>query len=87
MIKDDRLSDSEKYALLLKFDEVLGLDLLNIGEAIPKSIIALVEKREQLRAEKNYDESDNLRKKIEKLGYIVLDEIDGYRIIKGSNSS
>ena len=87
LIKDDRLSDSEKYALLLKFDEVLGLDLLNIGEAIPKSIIALVEKREQLRAEKNYDESDNLRKKIEKLGYIVLDEIDGYRIIKGSNSS
>ncbi len=87
LIKDKLVKDSEKYALILKFDEVLGLNLFNVGEEIPKSIVLLAEKREKLRSEKKYDESDNVREKIEKLGYIILDEIDGYRIIKGSNNS
>lgn len=87
LIKDERLSGSEKYSLILKFDEVLGLDLSKIGEAIPKEIISLAKEREKLRSEKRYDESDKVREKIEKRGYIILDEIDGYRIIKGSNSS
>ena len=87
LVKDNILSDSEKYALILKFDEVLGLDFSKIGEEIPKPVIDLAERREKLRSEKRYDESDKVRVKIEKLGYIILDEIDGYQIIKRSNNN
>jgi len=87
LIKDERLSDSEKYSLILEFDGVFGLNLSGIGKEIPQKIISLAEQREKLRSEKKYNESDKVREKIEKQGYIVLDEIDGYRIIKGSNNN
>ena len=65
----------------------MGLGLANIGEDIPKEIIGLAEKRETLRSQKKYSESDKVREKIEKRGYTILDEIDGYRIIKSSSSN
>ena len=86
-MKDSILSNGEKYALIVKFDEVLGLGLANISENIPKEIIILAEKRETLRSQKKYSESDEIREKIEKQGYTILDEIDGYRIIKSSSSN
>ena len=73
--------------MILEFDGVFGLNLSGIGKEIPQKIISLAEQREKLRSEKKYNESDKVREKIEKQGYIVLDEIDGYRIIKGSNNN
>jgi cysteinyl-tRNA synthetase len=87
LMKDSILSNSEKYSLIIKFDEVLGLGLANISEDIPKEIFGLAEEREKLRSQKKYMESDKVREKIEKQGYTILDEIDGYRIIKSSSSN
>ena len=87
LMKDSRLINGEKYSLILKFDEIFGLGLDDLGENIPTNIIKLAEEREKLRAIKKYDASDKVRDKIEKHGYTLLDEIDGYRIIKSSNSN
>ena len=51
------------YNLLLKFDEVLGLDLASYEkeeEALPEEILELVNSRNEARANKNWAESDRL---------------------------
>ena len=49
---------------------------------IPVKILALAKKRELLRKQRRYLETDNLRKKIEALGYIVEDAPMGPLILK-----
>ena len=72
--------------LLLKFDEVLGLDVDKKEEkseqAIPEEIIELVEKRKQARQNKDWEASDRLRDEIMSKGYIVKDTKDGMEITK-----
>lgn len=66
----------DKYELLLDFDEVLGLDLRR-GQGkkvIPQEVQNLLDEREQLRKTKKFDGSDQLRKKIEEMGYTVEDK-------------
>jgi len=76
------LSAAQKRTLLLDFDKVLGLDVGRAPkeEVIPKNISELVEKREQLRKEKRFDEADAIRKDIEDKGYIVEDTPRGIRV-------
>ncbi len=62
----------DKYDLLIDFDEVLGLKL-NIIEEIPQEIRKLAEKRQKLREEKKFAESDQIRKILEKKGYTLED--------------
>ncbi|MEK9170221.1 MAG: cysteine--tRNA ligase [Patescibacteria group bacterium] len=64
------------YKEILKADEVLGLELKEIPE-IPAKIMNLAEKRELLRKNKQFIQSDGLRKEIEKLGYIIEDTPEG----------
>ncbi len=82
---------SKQYAdLLLKFDEVLGLDLANsekyLNEAkniqLPEEVQNLLEKRKQARAEKNWALSDEIRDKLNAMGYIVKDSKDGMTVEK-----
>ena len=77
----------DKYDLLVLFDEVLGLELNQITEnkpqiTIPEEIKKLVEKREQLRKEKKWKETDALRKEIEEKGYDVEDTSSGPQVEK-----
>ena len=73
MMKSD-LTVEDKWATLLDFDKVLGLNLgKKIEEEIPKEVLDLVEKRNQARDEKNWAESDRLREIIRKNGYLVED--------------
>jgi len=82
LLKSD-LSTSEKLATILDFDKVLGLNLDKIGEEeVPRVIRELVIERRTAREEKNWNESDKLREKIEKLGYIIEDTKDGSRVFK-----
>jgi len=77
------LSEEDKLATVLDFDKVLGLNLDKIGEEeVPRVIRELVIERRTARQEKNWKESDKLREKIEKLGYIVEDTKDGSRVFK-----
>ncbi|MFA6490282.1 MAG: cysteine--tRNA ligase [Candidatus Magasanikbacteria bacterium] len=79
------------YKTLLKFDEVLGLDIdenvkkienSNKVQAIPEEIKNLVLKRDEARRNKNWQDSDILRDKLEDLGYQVEDSKDGTKVRK-----
>ena len=66
--------------LLLKFDEVLGLDLENYKQEenkLPEEILNLVNLRNEARQNKNWAESDRLRDELINRGYIVKDTKDG----------
>jgi hypothetical protein len=53
-----------------------------LGEAIPESVITLAEKRQQARANKQWDESDRLRTEIAAQGWMVQDSKEGYKLVK-----
>ncbi len=83
ILKDDSISNQEKYTLLIKFDEVLGLDLKNQKEdAIPKEITKLAEERLQARKNKDWKKSDEIRSKIDQQGYTIGDTPTGFEIKK-----
>ena len=68
---------SRKIAeLLLKFDEVLGIKMVDI----PEEIMKLVEERNQARKDKNWELSDKLRDIIKEKGYTVIDAKDGTKL-------
>ncbi|MDP3792469.1 MAG: cysteine--tRNA ligase [bacterium] len=51
-------------------------------QKIPAEVLDLVDKREKLREEKNYDESDKIRARINDLGYEIEDTIYGSLVVK-----
>ncbi|MCD6094315.1 cysteine--tRNA ligase [bacterium] len=81
LIKDKKVPSSEKYKLLLDFDKIFGLNIEKIKKLkIPKKIKELVEEREKYRKEHYFKKADEIRKKIEALGYRVEDTEEGPRI-------
>ncbi len=75
MLKSN-IPSADKYDLALSFDEVLGLELDEAQKSdvgIPGDIKILMEKRERLRREKNFEEADKIRKQIEEAGFEVKD--------------
>jgi cysteinyl-tRNA synthetase len=68
------ISNEDKLATILDFDKVLGLNLSKIEvEIIPSEINGLVQEREMARKQKDWSKSDELRKKINELGYEIKD--------------
>ena len=71
--------------LLIEFDKVLGLDLINSEKylekqaeiEIPEEIQKLVEKRKKAREEKNWKLSDEIRDELKEKGYMIKDTKDG----------
>jgi cysteinyl-tRNA synthetase len=83
MLRDKSLSDADKLASILDFDKFLGLDLKEqIDNNIPRIIEVLAKRRQKAREEKDFAESDNLRRKITKLGYDIKDSGDSYKLKK-----
>ncbi|MBI5732560.1 cysteine--tRNA ligase [Candidatus Jorgensenbacteria bacterium] len=83
-VKSSKLSPNNKLKLILIYDQILGLNLKNVKKPpiIPQNIIKLAEQRELLRANKQFIQSDALRKQINKLGYVVKDTATGSTISK-----
>ena len=85
MVKSN-IPSPDKYDLAMNFDEVFGLGLSKtqkLQEAkTPNNIKVLIEKREKLRKEGKFEESDEVRKKIESKGYKVEDTDSGPKIRK-----
>ena len=72
----------DKYDLLVEWDQVLGLDLTKSKVKSQKSkvdeeIKKLVDKREELRKQKKWEEADEIRKELEKKGFVVEDTSEG----------
>jgi len=83
LIKNKKVSDAEKYQLLINFDKIFGLKLDKVKEIkIPKEIKELVEKREKYRRDDDWKSADEIRKKIKKMGYKVEDTKRGPKIKK-----
>jgi len=83
---DDFYFDSKKKLKLLeKFDEVLGLGIKDMKEDkldIPNEVNKLLKDRENARKNKDWEESDNIREEIKKLGFAVEDKPEGQRLSK-----
>lgn len=80
MMKSKKIRASTKQSLLKKFDTVLGLDIENWSKRIhdmpvPRDIKKIMRLRDKSREEKNFKQSDELRKQIEEKGYEVLDQV------------
>ncbi len=83
LIKDDTVSPANKYATILDFDKVFGLNIAKQKiEETPSSVKKLLEAREEFRKKKEWDEADKIRKKINKLGYEIEDNDIGVQIHK-----
>lgn len=84
------LPDSVKRQMLLKFDEVLGLNLKNAQLIhdknepfeIPEEIEKLAKQRDELRRNREYKAADVIREKVARLGYDIDDTEDGTKIKK-----
>ena len=86
IFKNKKMSNADKKATVLDFDKVLGLGFKNLEKAkrvnIPSKINKLLEQREQARQNKNFKKSDELREKINSLGYEVKDTTKGQKVSK-----
>lgn len=84
MLGDKELSDNEKLATVLDFDNVLGLNLAKSAEIeeIPAEVAKLVSVREEARKAQNWPLSDTLRSQIESLGYQIKDTETGALLTK-----
>ena len=80
----------DKLATIIKFDKVLGLDLENadyrlneledyqgISQLEKQNARLLLRDREQARKEKNYQLADEIRDKIESMGFVIEDNKNG----------
>jgi len=71
----------------IEFDKVLGLKLKESErkqelKEIPEQLKSLLSEREKARNEKNFAKSDEIRKKIESLGYEIQDSQEGIKLLK-----
>ena len=86
LVKDGNVSDADKKATILDFDKVLGLGFADLTEAqeinIPEEVATLVTVREQARTDKDFKKSDEIRNKINSLGYEVKDTSGGQKVSK-----
>ncbi len=79
------LSDFDKRATLLKFDEVLGLGLADLKEEdleVPEEVKNTLAERNTAREDRDWAKSDALRQKLEELGWEVEDTVDTTRLKK-----
>jgi len=81
LLRDDKATG--KYQTIKKMDEVFGLKLLEKEKIdIPHEVKKLAEERENARRNKEWKKSDELRERINKLGFVINDKPDGYEIKK-----
>jgi cysteinyl-tRNA synthetase len=82
LVRSD-LPAGAKKGTAIEFDKVLGLRMAEwepVVEEVPGKILAMVEQREQARADKRWGDADTLRDQIEQAGYQVRDTADGPQV-------
>lgn len=83
LLKDDNVSGKSKIDAIKKIDGVLGLKLFEKEKLeIPAEVKKLAQERWDAKKAKNFKKSDELREKINKLGFAVNDKPDGWEIKK-----
>jgi len=83
LLKDDKVGGKAKINIIKKMDEIFALDLLKKEKInIPDAVKKLVEEREKARKNKDWKLADDLRSKINKLGFVINDTDKGSIIEK-----
>ncbi len=71
---------AEAGGLMMRLDEVLGvIGKVEVEEALPQDIDALVQKREAARKAKNWKEADEIRAQLKAMGIVLEDTAQGIR--------
>jgi cysteinyl-tRNA synthetase len=71
---------AEVGGLMMRLDEVLGvIGKVEVEEALPQDIDALVQKREAARKAKNWKEADTIRVQLKSMGIVLEDTAQGVR--------
>jgi cysteinyl-tRNA synthetase len=70
------IPETDKYEMIADWDKVLGLDLTAPPKkvTVPKEIQTLINQREALRKQDQWEEADKLRVKIEAAGFKIKDK-------------
>ena len=87
-IDRNELTARQAAALLqwwLRINQVLQLQ--EESESVPQQVTALLEKRAEVRAGRNWPQSDALRSEIETFGWLVKDTKDGQKLTRKSGQS
>ncbi|MEA3413928.1 MAG: cysteine--tRNA ligase, partial [Nanoarchaeota archaeon] len=72
-----------KYTTIKEIDKIFGFKLLEKEKiSIPKEIKEFLKQRKEARKDKDFKKSDELRDKINKLGFIISDSSQGQTIKK-----
>ncbi|MGH2675756.1 MAG: cysteine--tRNA ligase, partial [Actinomycetota bacterium] len=75
-----QIPDGDKYALLISWDAVLGLDLERLareGFEVPEDVQALIDERDEARRIRDFTRSDGIRSRLAAMGWEVMDTADG----------
>lgn len=84
----NRRRDRRAWDALLDFDRVLGLGLGLIqtsgDDSVPEEVLAMAKRRQAARSMRAWAESDRLRDEIVKLGYVIEDTKEGWRLKRKS---
>jgi cysteinyl-tRNA synthetase len=71
---------AEVGGLMMRMDQVLGvIGTVEVEEALPSDIDALVQKREEARKAKNWKEADAIRAQLKTMGIVLEDTAQGVR--------
>lgn len=84
MLRDDTLSEGDKYTTLIEMNNLLGLGLEHAQEkiiVIPEEVQRLLDLRKVARDTKNFTESDRLRDEIATHGFAVQDGAEGQTVV------
>lgn len=84
MLRDEKITDSDKLFALNKIDkEFLAIGIYDAKEEkIPSDVLDLAKKRDEAKKNKNFQLADEIRKQVRDKGYSIEDSSDGYKIIK-----
>ncbi len=83
LVRDKESSAADKYAALLRMDEVLGFDIefMKAEEAdVDESIQQLLEQREQARKDKDFATADRIRDELLAQGLEIVDTAEGPKV-------
>jgi len=81
MLRDEKAKG--KIRTIKEMDKVFGLDLLKVEKVeIPNEVLQLFEKRNKARADRSWGKADDIRKKINKLGFRIDDTKEGSKVSK-----
>jgi cysteinyl-tRNA synthetase len=81
--RDAEVPGGEKYALLVEWDQVLGLDLerdATSGWKPTPEMLALMAERDDARAAKDFAKADAIRDRLDAMGLEVMDTPEGTRV-------